>query len=232
MILPLHQGESARLYWELGRRGAPSTGEKRRWKYGNLSEEELLTLAVLQTRYDPRLMAILVDLFRTPQTNLHPIQFKERLREVEALPIVAVLGEFVLEAAVPVQVKEFFRFLTSGVRPVPTQLFYRGIYPLGSKKMEEAAIKPLWGFKKWGFLAADPPLLKEDAGHPYLYDATSRFQILRELTSQKPRFRLRDYQAAVRFSISRQQALKDLRSLPWIKKSGLGKGTLWKCQRL
>jgi hypothetical protein len=227
--LPLNQKETARLYWELSRRGAFCNGEKYDWKYKRLHEEELLTLAVLQARYDPRLAAILVDFLRSEGARFHPVRLKETLRKREALPVMAALGEFVLETSPPLPVREMMRFLITGASPVPIQLFYRGLYPIGGKKMEEAASKPLWGFKKWGFLAADPPLLKErlPAKRPYLFDQASRLQILRELTRKKSRFRLRDYLQEIGFSVSRQQALKDLRAIPWIRKKGERKGALY-----
>lgn len=231
MRLPLRAKEAARLYWELSQRGAFCTGEKFPWRYERMSEEGLLTLSVLEARYDPRLLAVLIHLFRSPQ-KLDPVLFKECLRQTGALSVMAVISEFVLEFPVAIQVKEFCRFLMTGTQPVPTQLFYRGITPLGGRKMEEAIAKPPWAFKKWGFLAADPPLLKEalSTERRYLFDQDSRLEILRGFTKNQGRFRLRDYLKEIGFSISRQQALKDLRGVPWIRKTGVGRGSLYEAK--
>lgn len=185
--LPLDQKECARLYWELSRRGAFCSGTKYSWRYQRLKEEELITLAVLQARYDPTLAAVLVDFFQSERAELNPVRLKETLRGKGALTVMAALGEFVLETSSSLSALEMIRFLTTGASPVPIQLFYRGLYPIGGKKAEEAASKPLWGFKKWGFLAADPPLLKErlPMKRPYLFDRTSRLQILQELTGKR-----------------------------------------------
>lgn len=225
--LPLSQNQAARLYWELQKRGAYCTGERLPWAMENFSEEELLTLAIAQSRYDPRLLAILTDFFRNPQ-RLDPIRFKQCLREAEGLQTAAVIGEYVLESSPKQGVRDLFDFLRSGVPPLPTQLFYRGLYPIAGRKIDEALSKPLWAFKKWGFLAADAPLLKERAmRRSYLYDSQARLQILRELSSHGA-FRLRDYLAALQYSISRQQALKDVRSVSWIQKRGCGKGSVYR----
>lgn len=225
--LPLNKEELSHLYWELARRGAFCSGEKFSWRFNHMTEEELLTLAVLQSRYDPRLLIILVDFFKLPR-DLHPIHFKRFLRQEEALPIMAVIGEFVLESPASLEAKELCRFLMTGTRPVPTQLFYRGLYPIAGKKMREVIERPLWAFKKWGFLAADPPLLKEKAGpRIYLFDQPTRLRILQELAARQKRFRLKDYLTEIRDSISRQQALKDLSSVRWLRKRGRGKGTFY-----
>lgn len=229
--LPLNLRESSRLYWELGERGGFCSGEKQAWKYRSLSEEELLVLAVLQSRHDPRLLAILIDFLQKPRPthSFDPILFKRLLREHRALPIVCVIGDFILEARPPQEIQDLFRFLMAGAKPVPTQLFYKGLYPLGGHKMQEVLDKPLWYFKKWGFLAVDAPLLKDKIGskRTYLYDEPSRLAILKDLTQRSPVFRLKDYLHEISSSISRQQALKDIRSISWIKKKGCGKGTVY-----
>ena len=223
---PLNEQESSRLYWELEQRGAFSSGRENSWPYGKLDEEGFFTLTLLQSRYDPRLLSILVDYFRTPRPNINPVSFKESLRASEGLPIACVIGEFVMELCVPVQVKEFFQFLMSGVSPMPTQLFYRGIYSVAGLKMQETLERSLWAFKKWGFLAADPPLLKESLAQtkPYLYDQASRLSILKKWAKDQEKFRLKDYLKEISFSVSRQQGLKDLGSVPGIRKRGKGKG--------
>lgn len=224
-LLPLSADETARLYWELGRRGAYCDGEPGPWAYKKIGEEELYVLAILQSHYDPRLMAILVDYFRSPR-SLDPIRFKRLLREHQSLSSSSVIGEFVLSQPVSDEVKDFFQFLAAGVRPVPTQLYYRGIYPLAGAKMGEAVGRPLWAFKKWGYLAADSPFLKDRivGKRTFLFDLPSRLEILRDFSRGRERFLLRDYLREIGFSVSRQQALKDLKVAQWIQKRGSGKG--------
>ena len=227
--LPLDDKASARLYWELSRRDAFVTGERLPWPYPRLSEEELFGLAFLQARFDPRLMAVLVDFFQRRDHRLHPIRFKEILRKADALAVAAVIGEFVISSEASPETKDLFRFLQTGATPAPTQLFYRIPGRIGGVKMREAIDRPLWAFKKWGFLAADPPLLKENppARRTYLYDPSSRLHVLEGLAKRKKSFRLREYLEEIRFSVSRQQALKDLKNVPWVRKRGKGKGSYY-----
>ncbi|MBI2082422.1 MAG: hypothetical protein HYT76_02535 [Deltaproteobacteria bacterium] len=224
--LPLSEKESSRLYWELAQKGAISVGEKTSWSYHSLSGEELLVLALLQSRYDPRLLEILIDFFAKEKFQINPVVFKQKLSQWDALPLMAVVGEYVLEITASLEVKELMRYFMIGAHTVPLQLFFLGLYRIGGRKMEEMVQKPLWGFKKWGFLASDPPLPKEGQ-KIYLFDLTSRLNLLKKLVSDKRRFRLRDYLEVIDYSISRQQALKDLRQVSWIRKKGVGKGTFY-----
>ncbi len=227
--LPLSDAHAARLYEELSQRGAFCRGEKSPWPYPPMTEEELYTLALLQSRHDPRLLAILVDLFTRRLIALEPISFKHSLQDAEALPIAAVLGTFVIGMDAPEENQDLFRYLQASTRPVPTQLFYQQLYPLGSHKLEEVLQHPLWPFKKWGFLAGDPPLLKErvNTRRLHLYDQTSRLALLRELASTEKRFRLRDYLTCVHNAISRQQGLQDLSLLKGLEKKGKGRGAYY-----
>lgn len=224
--LPLSHQEQSRLYWELNRRGGFCSGEKSAWKYRGFSEEEFWTLAFLESRYDPRLLAILIDLFVRVPPAVDPLRFKKILKREGALTIAAVIGEFSVDSKTTGEAAELFRFLNVRTFPVPTQLFYRNLYPIGGRKIEEVLERPLRAFKKWGFLASDPPLLKERlrARRVYLYDFPGRVSKLKELTQHQKCFRLKDYLKAIGFSISRQQALKDLRALHWIIPQGKKKG--------
>lgn len=221
--------EVSRLYWELSHRGAFCTGKKFPWRFAGISLEGLLCLALGQSRYDPRLLAILVDFFRNEIASLDPIIFKQELRRLDLLTIMAVVCEWSGEYGVVSSVKERFEYWRAGVTPVPTQLFYIGLYPIGGPKMAEAVNHSPWPFKKWGFLAVDPPWFKERlrSKRVYLYDSPGRIEILRELTQEQRRFRLKDYLKRLHFSVSRQQALQDLKTLPWVRRQGRGKGSYY-----
>jgi hypothetical protein len=228
--IPLNLKHQARLYYELSKRGAQCSGKKNAWPYEKVTEEELLSIAVRQARYDPRLMEILVGFFSTFRPVLNPCSLKENLRRVDALQAMAVIGEFALTLTDDQHISDLFDFLSTGVDPVPLQLFYRGLYRVGGKKIDDVITKPLRAFKKWGFLAADPPFNKDKNCQQriYLYDQDSRLNILRDLSSNQKKFRLHDYLEKLRFSVSRQQALQDIKSVEWIDKRGIGKGTHYK----
>ena len=227
--LPLSESESARLYWELAQLGAFCTGKQEPWPYQNLGQEALMSLALAQTRYDPRLLEILVDFFRHGKLELNPIHFKQELKKLNALQIACAVGEFVLDSEAPEAQHDLFRFLMTGTRPMPTQLFYKNLYPIAGTQMESAITTPLWALKKWGFLASDPPLLKDHpwAKRVYLFDLASRLALLRSLAQRQKHFSLKDYLKTIRFSISRQQALKDLSCLRNLVKQRRTKGMVY-----
>lgn len=223
---PLDVRKMARLYWELSRRKAYCTGVKYPWRFSRLSLGDLLVLALAQSRFDPRLLAVLVDFFRKDLPGLDPIAFKEVLRRQGLLPVMAVVGEWILSQGIGGVVRDRIDFWQVGVAPVPVQLFYRNLYPLGGRKMAEAVAHTPWPFKKWGFLAADFPFLKEKtfSERVYLYDPSARLEMLRDLARERQRFTLKDYLNKIRFSVSRQQALQDLNGVSWICKMAKGKG--------
>ncbi|QQR80756.1 MAG: hypothetical protein IPJ69_00890 [Deltaproteobacteria bacterium] len=117
----------------------------------------------------------------------------------------------------------------SEAKPVPTQLFYKNLYRIGGQKMAEVLDKPLWYFKKWGYLATDIPILKETPlqHRAYQYDLTSRGFILQKYCQSHRSFQMKDYLNLTEHSISRQQALKDLQNFSWLRKKGKGKGSVY-----
>lgn len=232
--LPLTSHEASRLYFELAKRGAKSQGLRRPWRFGRGAQtpEALLALAFAQSRYDPRLAAVLVDFFRSQNVPLDPLAFKRHLTDLDALSAAAALGELIRLPGAPDKNRDLFRFLASVARPVPMQLFYRNLYPVAGYKMREAAERPLRAFRKWGYLAHDAPLLKETRPARWkLYDKPTRLDLLRELVASQGAVRLRDYLRAVGHSISRQRALLDIREAKTalgLKRRGMGRGTVYK----
>ncbi len=221
--IPLNEKESSRLYFELSHHGAPAEGRNTPASlFKKLSPESFWTLSILQSRYDPRLLAILIAYFSKTDPQVDPIVWKKELVRCQALPILGVISEFVLET----RKSDLLEYALTGAQPLPSQLFYKSLYKVAGSKMNEVISKPLWAFKKWGFLAADRPALKEDASPArriYHYDTDVRLNILRDLASHQKHFRQGDYLKAIHFSVSRQQALKDL-SVPWIRKKGKNRG--------
>ena len=95
---------------------------------------------------------------------------------------------------------------------------HRAAYHLAERATEEG----IYEYKKWGFLACERPGLFGS------FDPASRKNILRRLFEKKGEISLKDYLSALLFSISRQQALLDIKSSGIAEPAGRGRNARWK----
>lgn len=212
----------SRMYYELAGIGAECAGEKRAWPYDPQGCEELLALACDMSRFDPRLSDILVGYFSKRWRDVNPTRLREFYAQMDTPQTVAVVAEFLLESIEGDELKYFVSYLVAGLRPVETQFYFRDLYSVGGSLARRAAEEGLLEYKKWGFLACERP------GKTGTLDAASRRNILRRLFEKKGEVSLKDYLNAVQFSISRQQALLDIKSSGMAKGVGQGRGARWK----
>jgi hypothetical protein len=119
-------------------------------------------------------------------------------------------------------------YLQRGLKAVPTQFYFINLYAPGSKLSQRAAENPIAQFKKWGFLARETPTVnayqKKTVGH---LDRSSRFNVLQGIFKKKKEISLNEYRTATGHSISRQQALQDLKTLAKLKRGTKGRGARW-----
>lgn len=231
MILksPPNEKHLSRLYYELAERGAFCIGEKKAWPYHPKNLEELLALAAEMSRYDPRLLGILVGFISKHASQIQPQEFRNFYRKMETPQSIAVIAEFVKSSTSNAELNYLMDYLQKGLHPTPIQLYFKNLYTPGGKWMQRAAEESLAQYKKWGFLALESPTLdvytKKTVGHP---DASSRRNILKRLFKEKKQIRMKDYLERLGGKISRQQALKDLERLAELK--GHGRGAVWEMQ--
>jgi hypothetical protein len=226
----------SRMYYELASLGAPASGEKKPWPYRIASLEELLALASDMVRYDPRLLSILIIFLKNSWNKLNPLKLRhelKRCRESKRPQVMGVIGEFVKSENRDIEVKYFFDYLTKGVEPVAWQLFFLGTYPPGSSYFEKIGRKRLKEYRKWGFLSMERPVVdlrtKRQAGS-LSREARLRIleMIIRKKGWKKGRITLKEYLQAVDHSISRQQALSDIKSVKTLEPLGHGRNAQWK----
>lgn len=217
-----------RLYWELSQIGADSAGDKVSWRYSLKSREELILLSCEMLRYDPRLLSILIIYFLNHWKELNPILLREGLLSLKTPQVLGVLREFIFNYTHDEELKYFFDYITRGLKPVSPQLFFIGLFSIGSKRHEFMARKSLKQYQKWGFLGMERPVVnvmtKEAIGS---YDFKTRQKIILDLLRSKQNFSIGDYLEALNFSVSRQQALYDLKHFKNIILKGHGRGAMW-----
>lgn len=218
-----------RLYWELSQIGAPSIGEKKKWPYIPHSKEELLVLSCEMVRYDPRLLSILIIYFVEHWKGINPFQLRQCCLQMKAPQVVGVLKEFILEYTQDLELKYFLDYLTKGLRPVSPQLFFIGLFAIGSSKHELMAQRSLKQYLRWGFLGRERPLVnltsKQAVG---TYDFQTRKKIILNMLHTQKTLSLTDYLNTIDHTISRQQALYDLKHCGNLKLVGHGRGAKWK----
>lgn len=219
----------SRLYDELGKRGAPVVGKYVKWPYKVSSDEFLIALSSDMCRYDPRLLGVLIGWLPEFILTLNPLKLRKLILNTDTPQVMGVITSFIRANTQNSEIIYIFDYLIRGLRPVSAQLFFKGIYPLGGNLMQHAAAFSLKEFSNWGFYCSDRPTIdihhKTRVGH---YTKDARMQILKTLLQQKRHIQISDYLEALSHSISRQQALADLKHLPTLTPSGKGRSTTWK----
>ena len=218
----------SRLYYELGQAGARSVGENKPWPYHFKTVEEMIALAADWSRYDPRLLQILVGWSLKSWNQWNPVSLRKAMQQMTTPQTLGVISEF-LSAADPAnrELQLFLNHLTADLKPLPPQFYFFDLYLPGSKMAERATKESLDEFKSWGFLGRERVVVdaktKSGVGN---WDQPSRLNILRRLFKNKKQIQISDYLEELHHSISRQQALLDLKILP-AKSQGGGRSAFW-----
>ncbi|MFH1874862.1 MAG: hypothetical protein ABH859_06735 [Pseudomonadota bacterium] len=219
-----------RIYWELARAGAECVGAKQKWPYKEIADkEELIVLAAEMSRYDPRLFNILVGFLIENWSKLNPFKLRSYYTQLEWPQTLAVLAEFLKGNQTDNEAIFFAEYLQAGLKPISLQFYFINLYVPGGNLAKRALEEGLLEFKKWGFLACERPTIdlktRKTAG---LLDPASRRNLLCRLLGKKPEITLKEYLQALNYSISRQQALLDLKASGKVKSMGKGRSAKWK----
>ncbi|MDO8494416.1 MAG: hypothetical protein Q7S68_03675 [Deltaproteobacteria bacterium] len=218
----------SRLYYELEKIGARSVGEKKAWPYRITGKEELFCLAADWSRWDPRLLEILVQYAHDRWEDLLPQKLRRIMKKMRTPETVAVITSFVQSRSSEAEeLMAFWNYVTNGLQPVEPQFYFFDLYTPGSSFAEQTAKESLLEFKEWGFLGKQRIVIdtktRETAG---TWDQAARQNILKRLFIKEGQLQISDYLEEINYSISRQQALLDLKALKAIPK-GEGRGSFW-----
>jgi hypothetical protein len=230
---PPTQHELERLYHELAQVGASSVGRKRPWPYRPANTETLLVLAAEMLRYDARLLSILLQFLLRHYHELNPQLLRQRMREMRWPQAMLVLLEFTKLATHDPELQYMCNYLAAGFSRIePDERFFVDADRPGSRMAARSLGRNLKPYARWGFIGNEKPIVdpvsKRTVGR---YGAATRKRILGELAESLPDFTLTDYLEAVDHAISRQQALKDLKSLAGLRNTGHGRGARWRMKR-
>lgn len=218
----------SRVYYELSQLGAQASGAKEAWPYHPNSNEELLAIAAELSRYDPRLLGILVEYFHKHWRKIRPQMLRECYPRMSAPQTLALIAEFAKIAEPDPEARYFMEYLQRGLKPLPSQLYFRDLYSPGGALSKRSIEESLAEYKKWGFLGRESPTIdvfrKKNVGS---LDASSRRNILRKLFETKKEIRMADYLKALPHPVTRQQALLDLKEIARLRNRSFGVGARW-----
>ena len=112
---------------------------------------------------------------------------------------------------------------------MPTQLFYMNLALPNSKMTFRSTTENIQEFLDWGFLARTRPLIhiagqRLQLGH---FTSGARQNIISRLIAENPSLTLAHYLEAIDHSLSRQQALLDLKNHPQLKLKGSRRGSVY-----
>lgn len=225
----------SRMYFELSQQGGISVGEAADWPYSPQSREELIALASDMSRFDPRLFEVIVDWVFHHWTELNPYRLRQMLKTMTFPQTLCVIFNFVTSPprdSVPTNSEclAFYQYLCEGIKPVNSQLYFTNIYPKpAGSLMTRAVTESLKEYLDWGFLARERPIIHHQGYKIPLgyYSLHARQNIIRRLADLREGFGLSRYLDGVAHTISRQQALNDLKNCPFIKSKGKGRGSRW-----
>lgn len=182
------------------------------------------------TRFDPRLLEVVVNHFGRELLTLNPLQLRLQMQHMQTPQTIGVVMEFIKLMRSDDLTRDIATFVTKSLAEVPLQLYYVGIY---TKPMSASILKatqmPLQEFSRWGFLAHEGVVFKNDFTRKTLgtFALTSRMQIIQHLAQSQTQFSIGDYLAALQYQISRQQAFLDLKKCGFVKLIGTNKGGKW-----
>lgn len=222
-------GHLSRMYHELSKVGANSTGAEEDWPYKTNNLEELITLASDMSRFDPRLFGIMVEYFSTHWHNLNPLNIRKLYSQMKTPQTVPLICEFAKELTKDSEAMFFFAYLQQGIDPVTPQFYFHNLYSPAGRLAIRAVEEGIKEYKKWGFLASERPVIHSmDRQSVGSLDPISRINILQRLLNEKKEISISEYLEAVNYSISRQQALVDIRYSGLAVSVGGGRGAMWR----
>jgi hypothetical protein len=223
--VPREERELARLYYELALAGARVEGRRYAWRHGSPTPEELVVLAAQAARHDPRLLWVVVELLARSYARFNPLELRRGALRARWPAALAVALDFARQAAPSAELDDYARFVTGPIGPARGERFFLGTHAFGGALARRDAEESLAEYKRWGYLAREAPFAKElgSAARGTL-ERNERRNLLRRLAERRGNVSLADYVEALRGTVSRRQAQRDLRDAPFLKKRGNTRG--------
>lgn len=215
----------ARLYHELAGLGARTEGRAAPWPYGQPGPEALLSLAAQASRYDPRLLWVVVELLARDHGRFNPLVLRRELVDARWPAALGVAFEFARRAAPSQELSDVADFVMRRIPKGRQELFFFGTRAFGGQQARRDAEESLLEYRRWGFLGREEPFSKELGGAPGgTLGTNERRNVLRRLAERQKSLTLGDYVAALKGRISYRQASRDVAAAPFLERKGTTRG--------
>lgn len=228
MFIPTHK-DLTRLYYELALLGVRLTGRKEKWIQKLDDQESTIALACDWSRFDARLFEALVQYFILSWQQINPTLLRQKYKTMhtpQTICLIASFGRMVLKA--DSEFKAYLSYLSSQVRPVTPQLYFHFLFTPAGQLMQQTLDGSLLEYTQWGFISNFRPILdtlnRTTGGH---HSKDKRLLLAKQILSQEGKLALNQYLQALDYSVSRQQALLDLKDLKGLQCVGHGRGSYW-----
>ena len=203
-------------------------GEKKPWPYRPKNLYELVALAADMSRFDPRLLGILVEFVELKWLEINPVLLRQEIKKMDCPQTFGVILGFTDSFLKQKEFSYYKDYLLRGLRPVTPQLYFSGLHAPASGSIQQSATESLREYVDWGFLARERPIIHKEKrvtlGH---WGPQARQNIIKRLVQTKKQFTISDYLDAIDHSITRQQALTDFKNVKGLKLKGSGRGARW-----
>jgi hypothetical protein len=215
------QATLTRLYYELGQLGARTLGHKTDWEYGSPSAEDLVTLASQASRYDPRLLWVLVEFLARDSGALNPVRLRSAARESRWPAALGVAFEFSRRVSHSSELEDLYKFTMGGIPRASGEQFFVSTHAFAGNLARREAEESLSQYKRWGYLSREEPFAKElgSTAHGTL-GRSERLNLLRRLVERLGSISLSDYAEALGQKASPRQASRDLATAPFLTRRG------------
>lgn len=221
-----------KIYQELARLGARAVTDQNDSADTVVlrEQEDIFAEACKLSRYDPRLFHILIDYTYHNWMKLNPLRLRQLAEPYGASLEILVIFNFIQRARDEKELVFVYDYLARGFKPASSELYFLGVHAPASHAMFKAATEPLQEFLDWGFLGREKPIVYSESGERRELGHLShiaRINLASELIQNKKEFSIADYLEAIQYSVSRQQAIIDLKKCGRFRISGKGRGSHW-----
>lgn len=184
-----------------------------------------MVLAAQASRYDPRMLWVVVELLARGYERFNPLALR-RAAELARWPAtLAVALEFARQAAPCAELDDYARFVTARILPACGERFFPATWAPGTAMARRSEDESLAEYKRWGYLAREIPISKELASPACgTMERSERRNLLRRLAERRGSVNLAEYVEALHGTVSRRQAQRDLRDAPFLVKRGNTRG--------
>jgi len=172
------------------------------------------------SRFDSRMGEICIQFLSRYWKEINPVELHDAFAQQPWPSILGVLLEFFKDKSTLFQMWK--KTATCDFQKANWEQFFIGKRKIGGQMMFDDARFSLEEYRRWGYLARELLINKNDKEVSYSYE--TRLQILKEMLITHPRITTQQYWELIGKSVSKRQAERDLKDSNLLRSRGNTKG--------